>query len=177
MSNDYLIVVDAQNDFVTGSLGSEQAQEAMVHAVECVKEHNGPVIFTMDTHHQDYLDTQEGQILPVVHCIEGEDGWRLIPQMEALQEELDAPIFEKLTFASVQLAEYLKQKNAEEPIDSIQLIGLCTDICVVSNALTIKGFLPDVPISVSEQCCAGVTPESHDAALQTMRSCQIQIVD
>ncbi len=175
MSRDVLIVVDAQNDFVTGSLGSEDAVTAMEHAVRKAHDHQGPVLFTLDTHQSDYLQTQEGSLLPVEHCIEGTDGWKLIPEMAKIQQDRDATVFKKPTFTSVELGEYIAHENEREPIDSIELIGLCTDICVVSNALAIKGFVPEVPIKVDASCCAGTSRENHEAALQTMRCCQIDV--
>lgn len=176
LGNNYLIVVDTQNDFVTGSLGSEDAQRAMEHAVNKAKAHRGPIIFTLDTHGDDYLDTQEGKMLPVAHCIKGSDGWNLIPEMADIQQRSHAAVFEKTTFASVELGAYLAAQHAENPITGIELIGLCTDICVASNALAIKGFLPEVPISVDSACCAGTSSDAHNAALTTMQSCQINII-
>ena len=165
-----LIVVDMQKDFVDGSLGTPEAQAIVPAVVEKVKNHQGPVIFTRDTHRLNYLDTQEGKNLPVPHCIEGSTGWKIIPELRMYATD----VINKPTFGSTALAERLKQ--SETRIESIELIGLCTDICVVSNALLLKAAMPEIPISVDSRCCAGVTPEKHAAALETMRSCQIQVL-
>ena len=134
-----LIVVDMQNDFVTGALGSDEAKAIVGNVVEKVKNFDGEVVFTRDTHFDNYMDTQEGKNLPVVHCIKGTEGWELIPELKALSES--RRIFDKLTFGSTELAEYIKaeadKRNGEL---SVELIGVCTDICVVSNALLIKTF-------------------------------------
>ena len=164
-----LIVVDMQVDFVNGALGTAEAEAIVPKVVEKVRGFDGEVIFTQDTHPQNYLETQEGRHLPVAHCIEGTEGWRLIPALRPLAE--GRRVVQKPPFGSRALAEAL----AAEDIESIELIGLCTDICVVSNALLLKAFMPEVPVSVDAACCAGVTPERHAAALDTMRSCQIGI--
>ena len=173
MENRILVVVDMQNDFVGGSLGSEAAQDITLNVLKKVAKFPGRVIFTQDTHGEDYLETQEGRRLPVKHCIKGTPGWRLIPGLEKLQQEHHWPVIQKPCFGSWKLAEELRQINQARPIQSIELIGLCTDICVVSNALLLKAALPEVEIRVDSRCCAGVTPESHEAALDTMKSCQI----
>ena len=167
-----LIVIDMQNDFIDGSLGTKEAR-AIVPAVLAKIESYPPeaVIATMDTHGPDYLKTQEGKKLPVEHCIKGTDGWRIRPEIEALLSK--ARIYEKPTFGCEKLAADLK---AEKGLKEVEIIGLCTDICVVSNALLIKAALPELKIKVDSSCCAGVTPEKHLAALETMRSCQIEVV-
>ena len=175
MSNKYLIVVDMQNDFIDGALGTPEAQAIVENVVRKVQEFPGRVIFTLDTHQPDYLQTQEGKNLPVEHCIEGTHGWQLADALEAIRAESDLPAYRKVTFGSVELAQDLARANAQESIEGIELVGLCTDICVVSNALMLKGFMPEVPISVDARCCAGVTPEAHEAALATMASCQIAV--
>lgn len=165
-----LIVVDMQVDFVDGSLGTPEAQAIVPAVVEKVKAHRGRVIFTRDTHPADYLRTREGRWLPVEHCIEGSAGWQIVPQLREYARE----IIDKGTFGSIGLARSLAA-HADE-IGRIELIGLCTDICVVSNALLLKAFVPEVDIEVDSRCCAGVTPEKHLAALETMRSCQIKVL-
>ena len=170
-----LIVIDMQNDFIDAALGTKEA----LGIVEAVKEKirsypAADVIATMDTHHGDYMQTQEGKYLPVPHCIRGSDGWRIRPDIEELLA--GAKIYEKPTFGSTALAEDLKKLAETETIE-LELIGLCTDICVVSNALLLKAVMPEVKISVDAACCAGVTPEKHLAALETMRSCQIQVLN
>ena len=167
----YLLVIDMQKDFVDGSLGTAEAQAIVPAVAEKIRGFEGEVIFTQDTHGENYMETQEGKFLPVLHCIKGTPGHEVIPE---LQEFLaDAKVFLKGTFGSVDLAAYLS-KRAEE-IESIELIGLCTDICVVSNALLLKAAMPEKPLFVDASCCAGVTPEKHAAALETMRSCQITV--
>ena len=170
-----LIVIDMQNDFIDAALGTKEA----VSIVEAVKEKirsypAADVIATMDTHGENYMESQEGKYLPVPHCIKGSDGWQIRPDIAELLE--DAKIYEKPTFGSTALAADLKDIAEAEEIE-LELIGLCTDICVVSNALLLKAAMPEVKISVDPSCCAGVTPEKHMAALETMRSCQIQVED
>ena len=175
MKNSYLIVVDMQNDFVNGSLGTEEAQQITFNVLKKVANYPGHVIFTQDTHGETYLDTQEGKNLPVKHCIKGTHGWHLIPGLEKLAKEHHWPVYQKPTFGSFTLAEDLKKLNSTRPIEEIELIGLCTDICVVSNALLLKAAMPEVPIYVDSSCCAGVTPESHNASLATLKSCQVHV--
>ena len=173
MSRKILIVIDMQNDFIDGSLGTKEAEAIVPAVIEKIKEYPKQDVYaTRDTHLKDYLNTQEGKNLPVEHCIKGTKGWEIRADIAELI--LKNHIFDKPTFGSVQLAEAVKKMNEEEPLE-IELIGLCTDICVVSNALLLKAFMPEVRISVDSSCCAGVTPEKHEAALETMRSCQIQI--
>lgn len=168
-----LIVIDMQNDFIDAALGTKEA----VSIVENVKEkiRSFPVedvIATMDTHGEDYMQTQEGKNLPVMHCIRGTDGWKIRPDIAELLT--GAKIYEKPTFGSTALAADLKELSEKEEIE-LELVGLCTDICVVSNALLLKAAMPEVEISVDAACCAGVTPQKHLAALETMRSCQIEV--
>ena len=177
----YLIVIDMQKDFVDGALGSKEAEAIVPAVVNKVNTFDGEVIFTKDTHFEDYLTTSEGTMLPVEHCIKGTEGWQLIAPLEKYCTENKCKVYEKLTFGSVDLAQdMLALQNADKEsqaqnIESIELIGVCTDICVVSNALLLKAFLPEVPIKVDPACCAGVTPEKHAAALETIRSCQITV--
>lgn len=171
----YLIVVDMQKDFVTGVLGTKEAQQILPAVAAKVQGFDGQVIFTRDTHQSDYMETQEGRYLPVPHCIEGSDGWQLVDVLEELRIAKSIPVYDKVTFGCPELARDLAGANEQEAIESIELIGVCTDICVVSNALTIKAHLPEVPMYVDPACCAGVTPQAHEAALTTMSSCQIQM--
>ena len=177
MANDLLIVVDMQHDFVDGALGTPEAQAIVEAVTEHARTFDGSVLFTLDTHHDDYLNTQEGRKLPVPHCIEGTHGWRLMPGLEEVRRERDALCFSKPTFGSTELAKYLSVENMRESITSVELCGLCTDICVVSNALLAKAVLPEVPVRVRPALCAGVTPEAHKSALTTMQSCQIELVE
>ncbi len=171
----YLIVVDMQKDFITGSLGTGQAQGILTDVAEKVRSFEGKVIFTRDTHGADYLETQEGRKLPVKHCIRNEEGWELADELKDLQEKIAGKVYDKPTFGSVELASELQKENDRTPIEEIELCGLCTDICVISNALLLKAFMPEVPIAVDAKCCAGVTPESHQNALEAMRMCQVEI--
>ena len=168
-----LIVVDMQNDFIDAALGTAEAVAIVPAVKEKILSYSAEnVIATMDTHSENYMDTQEGQNLPVLHCIKGTDGWQIRPEIAELLK--GAKIYEKPTFGSVDLASDLKVLAEHEEIE-IELIGLCTDICVVSNALLLKATMPEVKITVDAACCAGVTPEKHLAALETMRSCQIYV--
>lgn len=170
-----LIVVDMQNDFIDAALGTAEA-EAIVEAVKDKIRSYPPedVIATMDTHGENYMKTQEGKYLPVPHCIKGSDGWQIRPDIADLLE--GARIYEKPTFGSTDLAADIRALADQDEIE-LEIIGLCTDICVVSNALLLKAFMPEVKISVDATCCAGVTPDKHLAALETMRSCQIQVIN
>ena len=161
-----------QNDFIDGSLGTKEAVEIVPSVKEKIENFDGRVIFTRDTHFDNYLETQEGTLLPVKHCIKDTVGWQIRPELDALRvsEAVDKP-----TFGSVMLGKELVEENEKEAIESVTLIGLCTDICVISNALLIKAFLPEVPIIVDAKCCAGVTPDSHKNALNAMKACQIKI--
>ncbi len=169
-----LIVVDMQNDFIDGALGTAEAVAIVPKVVEKIRSFPGKVLFTRDTHGPDYLETQEGRNLPVPHCIRGTDGWQLHPDIQALcaTEPVDKP-----TFGSAALGVLLQEMDAQSPIGRVVLIGLCTDICVISNAMVIKAFLPEAEIVVDAACCAGATPEGHRTALEAMRACQIRVED
>lgn len=172
-----LVVVDMQNDFIDGSLGTKEAQAIVPGVIERIKTFDGIVLYTRDTHTDSYLQTAEGKKLPVEHCIKGTKGWELHPDIDALRKDADAPVFDKITFGSKGLAEYISSNMAEfGGISSIVLCGLCTDICVISNALLLKAYMPEIPIVVDSTICAGVTPESHENALNAMSMCQIDIV-
>ena len=171
-----LLVIDMQKDFVDGALGSAEALAIVPQLCERVaaaKTEGRRVIFTRDTHHADYLSTQEGRRLPVEHCIEGSEGWQLIPELR--EQAAGCEIFDKPGFGSLELGQTLQQQDSEEHIDEVCLLGLCTDICVISNAMLLKAFLPETRICVKADCCAGVSPESHATALEAMRCCQIDI--
>jgi nicotinamidase-related amidase len=172
----YLIVVDMQNDFIDGPLGSAEAVAILPKVIEKVRSFDGKTLFTYDTHDDGYPDTQEGRKLPVIHCVEGTQGWRLHKDLEELRYEIGGKAFTKSAFGSRELGEYLAAENEAERIDGVELIGLCTDICVISNAMILKAFLPETEIAVDASCCAGVTPESHSRALQAMEACQIRII-
>lgn len=167
-----LIVIDMQNDFIDGALGTPEAQKILPQVVERVQGFDGRIIFTRDTHEEDYLHTQEGRKLPVPHCIRGTHGWQI---HEQLRPHCTEPPVDKGTFGSAALGEMLLRWDQEERIGSVELVGLCTDICVISNAMILKAFLPETEIRVDSSCCAGVTPESHERALAAMEACQITI--
>lgn len=173
MAEKYLIVVDMQNDFAYDALGTSEAQDIVDRVVQKVQNFNGKVIYTLDTHKPNYLETQEGKMLPVSHCIKNTQGWQLIDPLLTLQKQNDDLVFEKGTFGSVDLAQYLADEYVKGKVESVELIGLCTDICVISNALLIKAYLPELTLYVDSACCAGVTPEKHNAALETLKSCQV----
>ena len=161
-----LIVIDMQNDFIDGSLGTAEAVAIVDNVKAKIKEYvdcGDQIIFTRDTHQEDYMETNEGKHLPVVHCIEGTDGWQI---RDGLYVE-SAEIINKPSFGYTGWNDY--------SFEEVELIGLCTDICVVSNALIIKALFPEIKVSVDSSCCAGVTPESHEAALKTMQMCQIEV--
>lgn len=168
-----LVVVDMQNDFIDGALGTSEAVEIVPKVVQKIRDFDGRVIATRDTHEENYLETQEGKKLPVKHCIRGTKGWEIHPDIQKL---LSGNPVDKPTFGSEELGRMLKEcQEAEGQIESITLVGLCTDICVISNALLLKAYLPEVPIIVDASCCAGVTPESHVQALNAMKMCQVEI--
>ena len=164
-----LVVVDMQNDFIDGALGTAEAVKIVPYVKERIANFEGTVLFTRDTHFENYMDTQEGKNLPVKHCIKGTPGWEIRAELDALRTT--EPI-DKVTFGSSALPEILRKENPE----SVTFVGLCTDICVISNAMLAKAFLPEVEIVVDAACCAGVTPASHATALQAMQVCQIKVV-
>lgn len=162
-----LIVIDMQNDFIDGSLGTAEAVaivENVKNKIQEYKDRGDEVIFTRDTHHEGYMDTNEGKHLPVIHCIEGTSGWEIRAELPTDGCE----IIDKPSFGYTGWNKY----NFEE----VEIVGLCTDICVVSNALIIKALFPEIPVSVDSSCCAGVTPDSHKAALETMKMCQVEVI-
>ena len=170
-----LVVIDMQNDFITGSLGTPEAEAVVPRVTEKIRTWSGGPIYAT-------LETQEGRILPVEHCIQGTEGWKIESSVRAALTEgagrnESVLYLTKATFGSRDLAEVLVQRRKEEPIEEIVLIGLCTDICVISNALVLKAFLPEVTITVDAACCAGVNPGSHRNALDAMRMCQIGVVN
>lgn len=171
----FLVVVDMQKDFVDGSLGTIEAQGIVRNVCEKIKGFEGEIICTFDTHNENYLDTAEGKKLPVKHCIKGTKGFELDEDVKSALAGKDYTIVEKPTFGSVKLPEIIKEKAQGEEF-TVELIGLCTDICVVSNALLIKANFPEAEVFVDSSCCAGVTVESHNAALETMKSCQINVI-
>lgn len=173
MARKVLIVIDMQNDFIDGALGTPEAEAIVPAVIRKIQSYPADNVFaTRDTHPVNYLEIQEGRNLPVEHCIQGTEGWQIRKEIAEMIPEKH--VFDKPTFGSVKLAQTMKRLNDEEPLE-IELIGLCTDICVVSNALLLKAVLPEVKISVDPLCCAGVTVEKHKAALETMRSCQVDV--
>lgn len=167
-----LIVVDMQNDFIDGALGTPEAMAIVPQVIQKIQSHKWLILATRDTHSDHYMETQEGHNLPVPHCIFGTPGWEIRAE---IQELITEPPIDKPTFGSTDLGEKLLSIHQETPIESITLIGLCTDICVISNAVLVKAFLPEVPVIVDASCCAGVSPATHTQALEAMKLCQIQI--
>ena len=170
----FLVVVDMQKDFVNGALGSREAVAIVPAVVKKIESFDGEIFVTYDTHFENYMQTSEGKHLPVPHCIKGTDGWQLNNDVENALSGKKFTKVEKNTFGSVDLPKLIEQAADGEDF-AVELIGLCTDICVVSNALLIKATFPEAPIAVDAGCCAGVTPQAHEAALATMASCQITI--
>jgi nicotinamidase-related amidase len=192
MGKKYVIIVDMQNDFITGSLGSEMAVRAAENAKICLAKYdreNTRVIFTHDTHHANYLETAEGKTLPIPHCILGTEGWEISQVVLQGAEGLilpptvepfaaDGHVY-KPTFGSLDLINYLYHINdtyPDEQIDNIDILGVCTDICVVSNVLLLKAAFPETPINVIADCCAGTNEANHNSALDVMRCCQINVI-
>lgn len=166
-----LIVVDMQNDFIDGALGTPEAVSIVPYVKEVIESFDGKVLFTRDTHFADYMDTQEGKNLPVPHCVKDTEGWQIRKELDALRK---TPAIDKITFGSKDLVEILKE---EPSVESITFVGLCTDICVISNVMLTKAFFPEIPLIVDAKACAGVTPESHQNALAAMKMCQVRIVN
>lgn len=166
----FLIVVDMQVDFINGSLGSPLAEAIVPNVVNKVKNFDGTVIFTRDTHNPDYLSTSEGKKLPVEHCIKGTKGFEICNELKSYAKN----IIDKPTFGSMELPQIIK--NFNEEIEEIEICGLCTDICVISNAMILKAAFPEVKITVDSTCSAGVTVESHNNALAAMRAVQIDVI-
>lgn len=175
-----LVVVDMQRDFIDGALGTIEAKAIVPSVLRKVERFDGMVVFTQDTHTEQYLQTQEGKKLPVVHCVKGTKGHEFEPELlqllKQISKEKEVKIFEKLTFGSKELAQFLEEQSKQEQIEEVELIGLCTDICVISNAMLVKAFLPEVSVVVDASCCAGVTPVSHERALEAMKMCQITVI-
>ncbi len=166
----YLIVIDMQVDFITGSLGSKLAEDIVPNVVKKVKNYDGKIIFTRDTHFEDYMNTQEGKKLPVEHCIKNTDGWQICDELKPYSDV----VIDKATFGSLDLPQLLKKFGEE--IDEIELCGLCTDICVISNAMILKAAFPEVKVLVDSSLCAGVSVESHNTALNAMKAVQIEVI-
>ena len=170
-----LVVVDMQNDFISGALGTAEAKLIVNGVKERAENFEGLVFFTRDTHFEDYMNTQEGKKLPVPHCIKGTWGWEICDELKEISETTE--ICDKPTFGSVELMESIKELSLEEEIESITLLGLCTDICVISNAMLLKAALPETKIIVDGTLSAGVTPISHKNALEAMKMCQIEVIE
>ena len=164
-----LVVVDMQNDFIDGALGTPEAVAIVPYVREKIESFDGKVFFTRDTHFENYMSTEEGGNLPVPHCIKGTEGWQIRAELDALRT---TEAIDKITFGSRELVDVLA---AEGEIESITFVGLCTDICVISNAMVVKAFFPEIPLLVDAKACAGVTPESHTRALEAMKVCQIKV--
>ena len=170
-----LVIVDMQNDFIDGALGSKEAQAIVPKVVRKISKWTGDVVCTMDTHYENYLETREGRKLPVPHCIVESEGWQVndLICVAIKTAKLRTEIFVKETFGSTALAEFIEQQG----YGYIEFVGLCTDICVISNVMLVKAALPEAEIVVDASCCAGVTPDSHRNALTAMKSCQVEVVN
>ena len=164
-----LVVVDVQNDFVTGVLGTPEAQAIIPKVCEKIRNFDGDIIVTQDTHYEDYLETREGKFLPVPHCIKYSDGWQIVDEVKAALRDKGPATIQKEAFGSPVLTLYASD------YDEMEFIGLCTDICVISNVLLVKNAFPEMDVKVDSACCAGVTPAKHEAALEVMRSCQVEV--
>lgn len=170
-----LVVVDMQNDFVDGALGTKEAVGIVENVVSKISNFDGNIFVTLDTHQDNYMDTAEGRKLPVPHCIKMTDGWQLNEKVKTALKDKRYKTLEKGTFGSTALVDEIRGIKGNDEIE-IEFVGLCTDICVVSNVLLVKAYFPEDRITVDAACCAGVTPESHKAALETMKMCQIDII-
>lgn len=171
-----LVVVDMQNDFINGSLGTAEATRIVDNVVNKIKSFDGDVIYTKDTHTSEYLSTHEGRRLPVQHCQKGTDGWRLHPDIEKLFLDMQCRGFEKCGFGAKELPAWI-EATYPEGLDEIELVGLCTDVCVLTNAIMLKVFFPETEITVDASCCAGISPEGHANALAAMKTCQINVIN
>ncbi len=171
MMRKVIVVIDMQNDFIDGALGTKEAQAMLPHLVaKLEREKDALLIFTQDTHSKNYMETQEGRNLPVLHCIKPEKGWEIAPSLQPFVKKA-AAVIEKPAFGSLELPKAVAKLHPDE----VELVGLCTDICVISNAMILKAAFPELPVAVDASCCAGVTPASHDNALQAMKMCQVDI--
>lgn len=168
-----LVVVDMQNDFVTGALPNERAQEFLPKMSEYVKNFDGDVVFTMDTHGENYMNTQEGKNLPVPHCIRGTEGWQIVPELQAFIKPFRENVFEKPTFGSIKLAEWITAAEYEE----VYFCGVCTGICVINNVALTKAYCTELPVKVIANLCACVTPETHQNALEAMKVFQVEVIE
>ena len=170
-----LLVIDMQNDFIDGALGTKEAAAIVPNVVKHIQEFEGDSLYTIDTHSDNYMENQEGRNLPVPQSIKGTPGWELCPDLKALRDADNSPVLDKVTFGAKDLPAYLEARYPGG-LECVELIGLCTDICVISNAMVLKAFFPELPVSVTASCCAGVTPESHENALNAMKMCQIAVL-
>lgn len=171
-----LVVVDMQNDFITGALGNRECEEAVPFVVKAIEGDYDKIFVTQDTHHEDYLDTAEGKRLPVVHCVENTEGWELNFEISEALKGRDAVYVHKPSFGSVALGEYIHELSLENEALTIDFCGVCTGICVLSNAIIAKAQAPEADVRVIEKACACVTPDSHRTAIEAMKLCQIEII-
>lgn len=173
MNKKALIIIDMQNDFITGTLANIEGQKIVSKIAELVKNFDGDIIATRDTHTENYMNTQEGKRLPVPHCIKNTDGWNIVPEIQAaLDAKGDIAYIDKQAFGTIGLGEIVNRKL----YDTVELVGVCTDICVISNAMVIKACALETNVVVRKDLCAGVTPETHETALAAMTACQIDII-
>ena len=171
----YLVVVDMQNDFIDGSLGSKEAQAVLPKVLEKIRNFKGTVVYTRDTHEEDYMETYEGKRIGVPHCIRDTEGWNFQKDIQELITANRSLVFDKNTFGSIQMAGCLQGIDRMAPIDEVEVVGLCTDICVMANAILVRTAMPNTPVRIDSSCCAGSTPEAHKVALEAMKSCLIDV--
>lgn len=176
-----LVIIDMQNDFTTGVLGNTECTKAIDEVIDVVnKGEYDQIIFTRDTHTEDYMNTREGKYLPVPHCIKDSEGWNIVPSiMEAAEKKVTAArikIFDKPTFGSVELGAYIKETEAQGAKLTIDFTGVCTGICVINNVAIVKANCPEVDVRVIEKACACVTPDSHNTAIAAMKTFQVDVI-
>ena len=176
MAKKILVVIDMQNDFTYGALKNQDAIDVIPLIEKKLSSYDGEVYFTMDTHGDDYMNTQEGRKLPVPHCIKGTEGWQIVDSLKKYCEDNNCKVYEKPTFGCVKLAEDIAALYEKETLDEIEFVGVCTDICVISNAMLVKAAVPELTVKIDAACCAGVTKESHATALKAMAGCQMEIL-
>lgn len=173
---DILVVIDMQNDFLTGSLKTKDGENLLKNVVKKVNEFDGEVVYTLDTHYEDYISTNEGKNLPIEHCIKGTWGHEIPDELKKTKSFEKAKKFEKNTFASVELGEYLKELDEKEKIGDIYFLGLVTDICIVSNILLVKGFLPEKNIYIYKDLTEGLSDDKKESAIDVLDSCQVKAI-
>lgn len=171
-----LVVIDMQNDFITGALGTKEAESIVGGVLKKIEDFEGEVVYTRDTHSKDYLKSHEGKHLPIPHCIIGTEGWQLEKRIRTIKDERQSPVFDKPSFGSTRLLDFILDKAKDKELTEIEFVGVCTDICVITNILTIKTFLPEMKLTAHSKLMAGTTPENHKKALDILRLCHIDVI-